>query len=125
MWLAPGAVTVNVTAIMNALDVSTVGNCLGVAIIWYGPNMQPNHAASCTWKSGLIALLQGGYGNNPPGLTMEVPSGVTGFAGQIISPKTLDVGLSMAMFDINGNDLPLFAPSGSGVTVLTPVWPFL
>jgi hypothetical protein len=125
VWLPYGAKFMAISAVMNAADITTGGNVVGIAIIWTFDCVQVGHAASCTWKSGVYPQPGGGYGNVAPGLRMRIPAGVNGFAGQLIVPRSLDVGLSMDIQDSNGNSLPIAAPSGSGVTIEVPFYPSL
>jgi hypothetical protein len=125
VWLAPSAAKVNLTAIMNADDTATGGNIVGLAMIWYFLDLQPRHAVSSVWKSGLHEMPDGGYGSFAPSIIVPVPPGVVAFAGQLDIPRPLDIGLSMAMFDASGNDLPLLTPSGIGPSISIPVRPIL
>jgi len=129
VWLPYGAATVLVQTIMNATDVTTGGNAIGVAILWTFDWVRVAHAASMTWQSGVYRTPLGDYGGGRPltgpGLKMPIPPSARGFAGQLVVPQSLAIGLSMDIQDAHGNSLPIVAPSGAGVPVATPVWPVL
>jgi hypothetical protein len=125
VWLPWGAASVVVSAILSDADVAAAGSVVSLAILWTFDAVRVGHAASCTWQSGLHRGPGESYGNSPPGLRMPVPPGVSGFAGQLIVPKSMNIGLSMDILDAGGNSLPLLTPSGAGVPVETPVYPVL
>ena len=58
---------------------------------------------------------------------MPVPPIVAGFAGQLVLPWPLDVGLELDIQDANGNLLAInvLAPGPFGQTVDVPVYPVL
>ena len=121
VWLPFGARTVSLAAIMNAADIATAGNVVGVALIWSFDGTRTALAAHCVWQSG----VPGGAPNAVPGLSVAIPPNAIGFAGQIVAPQALNIGLAMDIRDAHDNSLPIVAPSGSGVPVQVPVYPML
>jgi hypothetical protein len=117
VWLPHGAASVSVQAVLNGSDVASGATALGLAILWTFDAAQVAHAASCTW--------QGGPDRSAPSLRMPVPPGALGFAGQLVIPTSLDVGLAIEIDDNAGNPLPLNIPAGLGVAVETPIYPVL
>lgn len=121
-----GAASIVLRAVMADADTGTPGNVVGLCVIWSFDLYQPAHAGSCVWQSGYYAIPGGGgYGHGPPGLAMAIPSSVVGFAGQLVLPHSLSIGLQMDILDANGNTLLSTAPPGAGMTVDVPVYPVL